>query len=149
MPFLLPLLPTLRPCSSSSNFFKKFRFLSMADQTHFNSTKTHVENDPKSAVNYPVPLSPPLPLISKDIELSRAMTASSKSSLFSLSKTHVLFEDDWLIAVCKPQGVYCEAVLASVPTLLSEPAQLGELVSFMVLFVFMDCGVGICVFNFF
>ncbi|WOH00476.1 hypothetical protein DCAR_0519839 [Daucus carota subsp. sativus] len=91
----------------------------MADQAHFNSPKTHLEIDPKNAIIYPVPLSPPLPLISKEIELSRAMTAASKSSLFSLSRTHVLFEDDWLLAVCKPRGVYCEAVLASVPSLLS------------------------------
>ncbi|KAL8115022.1 hypothetical protein AgCh_021738 [Apium graveolens] len=48
------------------------------------------------------------------------MTASSKSSLFSLCRSHVLFEDDCLLAVCKPQGVYCEAVLASVPSLLSQ-----------------------------
>lgn len=131
MPFLLPLvLPTLLrpPCSI---FLKNFRLYSMADETHFNSPKTHIENDLKSANNYPVPLSPPLPLISKDIELSRAMTASSKSSLFCLSRTHVLFEDDWLIAVSKPQGVYCEAVLASVPSLRThslDSGQLGELV---------------------
>lgn len=99
----------------------------MADETHFNSPKTHIENDLKSANNYPVPLSPPLPLISKDIELSRAMTASSKSSLFCLSRTHVLFEDDWLIAVSKPQGVYCEAVLASVPSLRTHSLDSGQL----------------------
>ena len=130
MPFF-PLLPTLRPCSSI--ILKKFGFLSMADQTHFNSPKTHLENDHKNAIIYPVPLSPPLPLISKEIELSRAMTAASKSSLFSLSRTHVLFEDDWLLAVCKPRGVYCEAVLASVPSLLSASLhsdQLGEFMNF-------------------
>ncbi|MED6223860.1 hypothetical protein PIB30_078261 [Stylosanthes scabra] len=71
--------------------------------------------------NYPVPLSPPLPAISKQIELTRAMTASSKSSLFSLSPCHVIYEDQWLIAINKPQGIYCETILSSVPTLLKSP----------------------------
>ncbi|KAI3695080.1 hypothetical protein L1987_78068 [Smallanthus sonchifolius] len=78
------------------------------------------DQNPKSFENYPVPLSPPLPAISKDIELSRAMSASSKPSLFSLSRTHVLLEDDWLIALNKPQGVYCETILASVRTLIND-----------------------------
>ncbi|CAN0914084.1 RNA pseudouridine synthase 1 [Linum grandiflorum] len=69
--------------------------------------------------DYPKPLSPPLPAISKDIELARAMSASSRSSLFSLSPSHVLYEDQWLMAVNKPQGIYCESVLESVPSLLS------------------------------
>ncbi|KAL7003154.1 endopeptidase La [Sarracenia purpurea var. burkii] len=85
----------------------------MADQTQ-------LANDPKSTINYPVPLSPPLPTMSKQIELSRAMTASSKSSLVSLSSSHVLFEDEWLIVVNKPQGVYCESVLSSIPSLLND-----------------------------
>ncbi|CAL0300127.1 unnamed protein product [Lupinus luteus] len=77
--------------------------------------------------NYPVPVSPPLPSISKQIELNRAMTASSRSSLFSLSTNHILYEDEWLIAVNKPQGIYCENVLSSVPTLLNtKPSQGSE-----------------------
>lgn len=47
------------------------------------------------------------------------MSASAKSSLFKLLRSDVLYEDDWLIAVNKPQGVYCESVLASVPCLLA------------------------------
>lgn len=76
--------------------------------------------------DYPSPLSPPLPSISKDIELARAMTASSKSSLFALSRTDVLFEDDWILAVNKPQGIYCETVLASVPQLLDVSAESNQ-----------------------
>lgn len=114
----------------------------MADQTH-------LENDPKSVVDYPVPLSPPLPLISKDIELSRAMTAASISSLFCLSRTHVLFEDDWLIAVCKPQGVYCEAVLSSVPSLLSDLPDSGKLLNLIFCLVLLMAQVGSDVFDFF
>lgn len=83
--------------------------------------RTHrSENAPTVAENqnYPVPLSPPLPAISKEIELSRAATASSNSELFSLSRTHILYEDDWLLAVNKPHGIYCDTVLSSAPALL-------------------------------
>lgn len=46
--------------------------------------------------------------------------------MFSLDKSYLLFEDEWLIALNKHQGVYCEAVLASVPSLLShDSVQLG------------------------
>ncbi|BAT95119.1 hypothetical protein VIGAN_08178400 [Vigna angularis var. angularis] len=68
---------------------------------------------PTAAENYPVPLSPPLPPISKQIELSRAMTASSSSSIFSLSPSDILYHDDHLIAVNKHQGIYCETLLSS------------------------------------
>ncbi|CAN1859827.1 RNA pseudouridine synthase 1 [Linum perenne] len=83
-------------------------------------------------VDYPKPLSPPLPAISKEIELGRAMSASSRSSLFSLSASHVLYEDQWLMVVDKPQGIYCESVLESVPSLLlsrsnNDPGRLPEI----------------------
>ncbi|KAL2536928.1 RNA pseudouridine synthase 1 [Forsythia ovata] len=90
----------------------------MAAPTHSNSLKTQSGNDPKTLQNYPVPLSPPLPSISKNIELNRALTASSKSSIFSLNRNDVLFEDEWLIAINKPRGIYCESILSAVPTLL-------------------------------
>uniref|UniRef100_A0A7N0U810 Pseudouridine synthase RsuA/RluA-like domain-containing protein n=1 Tax=Kalanchoe fedtschenkoi TaxID=63787 RepID=A0A7N0U810_KALFE len=76
--------------------------------------------DPIMLENFPKPLSPPLPAISKSVELSRAMTAAAKSSVFNLSRSDVVFEDEWLIVVNKPQGVYCERVLASVPDVLDE-----------------------------
>ncbi|CAI0446620.1 unnamed protein product [Linum tenue] len=47
----------------------------------------------------------------------KTVSASSRSSLFSLSTTEVLFEDQWLMAVTKPQGIYCESVLEFVPEL--------------------------------
>nr|GMD46948.1 RNA pseudouridine synthase 1 [Ipomoea batatas] len=96
---------------------RHFRYTSMATQTHFEPQPT---NDLNSLDNYPVPLSPPLPLVSKDVELNRALTASSRSALFSLSHNDVIFEDDWLIAVNKPQGIYCESVLSAVPNLLAD-----------------------------
>ncbi|KAL8171749.1 hypothetical protein V2J09_023553 [Rumex salicifolius] len=67
---------------------------------------------------YPTPLSPPLSSLSKEVELSRAMSASARSSLFSLSRDDVVFEDEWLIVVNKPPGIYCENVLSSIPRLL-------------------------------
>nr|XP_009789321.1 PREDICTED: uncharacterized protein LOC104236965 [Nicotiana sylvestris] len=81
-----------------------------------------------SATDYPIPLSPPMPDISKEIEPHRALTASLKSSLFTLSRSHVIFEDEWLIAVNKPQGIYCETVLSSLPALLTDTgANVSEL----------------------
>ncbi|GFP80346.1 rna pseudouridine synthase 1 [Phtheirospermum japonicum] len=98
---------------------KPLQFLSStAAEANMNSPQTHLENAPKTLENYPVPLSPPPPLISKNIELNRALTASSKSSLFSLSRKDVIFEDDWLIAVNKPQGIYCETLLSAAHSLL-------------------------------
>lgn len=101
------------------------RFHLMADQT---LPESPITCDLKTLGNYPVPLSPRLPSISKDIELSRAMSASSRSSLFAVSRSEVLFEDEWLIAVNKPQGVYCEAILSSIPSLLNDSVESGELV---------------------
>lgn len=79
-----------------------------------------ISSDPSDVlINYPVPLSPPLPAISKAIEQARAISASARSSSFSRERHLVIFEDEWLIAVNKPHGIYCESVLASA-------AQLGE-----------------------
>lgn len=94
----------------------------MPDKTHIHSTRNEFPDDPETLGNYPAPLSPPLPPISKQIELSRAMSASSRSSLFSVSPVDVLFQDDWLIVVNKPQGVYCEAVLSSIPRIFGDTA---------------------------
>ncbi|KAK8698043.1 hypothetical protein V6N13_114175 [Hibiscus sabdariffa] len=55
------------------------------------------------------------------------MTASSKSSLFGLSRGDVLYEDEWLIAVNKPKGIYCDTVLASVPRFLSDSPDSDQL----------------------
>ncbi|KAF3454601.1 hypothetical protein FNV43_RR05049 [Rhamnella rubrinervis] len=95
----------------------------MSDQTE--PEKPTSQNTLQNLHNYPVPISPPLPPISKQIELSRAMSASSKSSLFSLSRSDVVYEDEWLIAVNKPRGVYCESVLASVPNVICDSPEPG------------------------
>ncbi|CAK7340556.1 unnamed protein product [Dovyalis caffra] len=79
------------------------------------STKPTSQNNPINLQNNPLPLSPPLNPLSKEMELARAMSASSRSRLFALSRSDVLYQDQWLIAVNKPRGVYCETVLDSVP----------------------------------
>ena len=62
---------------------------------------------------YPCPVSPPYPAVSKDVELRRAMTASARSGAYSSAA--VVFEDEWLAVVDKPAGVYCEALLSALP----------------------------------
>lgn len=80
-----------------------------------------IDGDCSSTLSaYPVPLSPPLPLISKKVELARAMTAASKSSLFTLSADDFVYEDDSMVVVSKPSGVYCESVLSSTRRLLED-----------------------------
>ncbi|PON48232.1 Pseudouridine synthase [Parasponia andersonii] len=96
----------------------------MSDHTD-DPTKPTSQNAFQTPQNYPVPLSPPLPSMSKDIELSRAISASSKSSLHSISRRDFVYEDEWLIAVNKPQGVYCESVFDSVRKFLSDSAEPG------------------------
>ncbi|CAN4110972.1 unnamed protein product [Withania somnifera] len=84
------------------------------------SSQSYFESPTEATTNYPIPLSPPLPALSKDIEPNRALTASSKSALFSIQRSHVIFEDEWIIAVNKPPGIYCESVLSSLPPLLND-----------------------------
>ncbi|KAH7542963.1 hypothetical protein FEM48_Zijuj02G0131200 [Ziziphus jujuba var. spinosa] len=130
-PLLLPPQPTLfftpkTITKCPENFHSSCNCSStMSDET--DPTKPTSQNALQNLQNYPVPLSPPLPPISKQIELSRAMSASSRSSLFSLSRSDLIYEDEWLVAVNKPQGVYCESVLASVPEVICDsPAPVPE-----------------------
>lgn len=140
-------LPTRLELTLSSEFPKPLSALCCFTATTMSNqpepTEPSSQNTIQTPQNYPVPLSPPLPPISKNLELSRAMSASSKSSLFALSRTHVVYEDEWLIAVNKPQGVYCESVLASVPQLLcgstESDGRVSEgLVRFFLLFCVVD-----------
>ncbi|KAJ0014540.1 hypothetical protein Pint_19616 [Pistacia integerrima] len=109
-------------------FFNKFSKTLISLSNMSNPAEPTSETVPQTPQNYPTPLSPPLPSMSKDIELTRAMSASSKSSLFKLSRSDILYEDEWLIAVNKPQGIYCESVLASVPCpLAGNSAESGQL----------------------
>eukprot|EP00257_Ricinus_communis_P001873 XP_002512503.2 RNA pseudouridine synthase 1 [Ricinus communis] len=136
MPLLSSHSPTLfflAPNPLFSKFSKRTIFSCCIQQSSSNPMSSPPgninptsQNDPLTLQNYPTPLSPPLPSISKQIELARALSASSRSSLFTLSRSDVLYEDQWLIAVNKPQGVYCETVLESVPRVLAASAELTD-----------------------
>lgn len=70
--------------------------------------------------DFPVPLTPPYPALSKEIELRRAMSASDRSG--ARFEFGVVFEDEWISVVNKPAGIYCEAILSS----LSSSSSIGE-----------------------
>ncbi|XP_057515053.1 RNA pseudouridine synthase 1 [Amaranthus tricolor] len=134
--FLHPLKSTILKLLTSPSFLQSIPQVSMSSISSHHSDSSsmdkspgsHLPNDTKpfSLSSYPTPLSPPLPLISKQIELNRAMDASSRSSLYSLSRENVIFEDQWLIVVNKPSGIYCESVLSSVPQFLQHSADSVE-----------------------
>lgn len=54
------------------------------------------------------------------------MAASSRSTLFTLTRDDIIFEDQWLLVVNKPPGIYCETVLSSVPHLLQQSSDSVE-----------------------
>lgn len=68
--------------------------------------------------NYPTPLSPPYPPLSKNVELHRAMSAAARSGEYALSAADIVFEDQYLVVANKPSGVYCEAILSSLSSSL-------------------------------
>ncbi|KAI3957874.1 hypothetical protein MKW92_047446 [Papaver armeniacum] len=111
-----PVLSVFLPYSNTFNKIPHFHSKScrpiMSEETHLS--------------DYPKPLSPPLPAISKEIELNRALSATSKSTSFSLTPKDVIFEDEWMVIVNKPQGIYCETVLSSVPQLLNNKTDLTD-----------------------
>ncbi|AEE33381.1 RNA pseudouridine synthase 1 [Arabidopsis thaliana] len=101
------------------NFFSfTFSANSIITKPYFAIPIKAMEATSELNLNYPKPISAPPPPISKDIELRRAMEASSKSSLFNLTRDDILYEDEYLMAVNKPKGVYCEAVLRSAPQIV-------------------------------
>ncbi|KAK8967451.1 RNA pseudouridine synthase 1 [Platanthera guangdongensis] len=73
--------------------------------------------DTKPAGGYPSPIAPPYPALSKAMELHRAMSATVRSGTFALSSKDIIFEDDWLVVVNKPSGIYCETILSSLSSL--------------------------------
>ncbi|KAM7273732.1 hypothetical protein ACFE04_028396 [Oxalis oulophora] len=127
-------MPIYLPLQTSFNFAPKplhkphlssLFSAAIMSSTANNNVRSNSQNTLETTT-YPSPLSPPLAGISKEIEVSRAMSASSKSSLYKLTRADVVYEDEWLIAVNKPQGVYCETVLASAPTLLLTQLNQGD-----------------------
>ena len=145
MPFSSPLNPTLffpsKPCFKLTKTLAFSTLQSTTMSASQNSMNPTSQNTPVNLQNYPIPLSPPLNPLSKEMELARAMSASSKSSLFALSKSDVIYQDQWLIAVNKPQGVYCESLLNSVPQVLDCLVESSELSEGMLsLFLAFLCG---------
>lgn len=68
----------------------------------------------------PVPMSPFAGELSKEVELQRALVAeAAMQSGPAVGRESVLFEDEWIMIVNKPRGLYCEHVFATVPSLLS------------------------------
>lgn len=71
-------------------------------------------------IDYPVPLSPFAGELSKEVELQRALVAEAAMKAGpAIGRESVLFEDDWLMVVNKPRGLYCEHVFATVASLCS------------------------------
>ncbi|KAL0904164.1 hypothetical protein M5K25_026238 [Dendrobium thyrsiflorum] len=62
---------------------------------------------------YPSPISPPYPELSKEVELHRAMSAAARSGAYAISSKDIIFEDEWLVVVNKPSGIYCETLASS------------------------------------
>ncbi|CAM6105122.1 unnamed protein product [Calypogeia fissa] len=75
---------------------------------------------------YPVPLSPLSGELAKSIEYERAMVAEAAVKSGPAMTSGVLFEDEWLMVVNKPCGVYCEHVLATIPSLLTPAADFSS-----------------------
>jgi hypothetical protein len=77
-----------------------------------------VESD--QDMDYPVPLSPFAGELSKEVEFQRALVAEAAMKAGpAIGRDNVLFDDDWLMIVNKPRGLYCEHVFATVPSLCS------------------------------
>ncbi|KAG0474436.1 hypothetical protein HPP92_014122 [Vanilla planifolia] len=70
---------------------------------------------------YPIPISPPYPALSKEVEVRRAISAAARSEKYALSSSmdvDIIFEDEWLVVVNKPTGIYCETLLSSFSSFL-------------------------------
>lgn len=89
-----------------------------------NSSMVAQEVENGQEVDYPVPMSPFAGELSKDVELQRALVAEAAMiSGPAIGRENVLFEDDWLMIVNKPRGLYCEHVFATVPALSSSSGE--------------------------
>ncbi|BBN03677.1 hypothetical protein MPTK1_2g25430 [Marchantia polymorpha subsp. ruderalis] len=79
------------------------------------------------ASEYPVPLTPFSGEIERAIEYQRAMVAeAAMKSSPAISRNDIIFEDEWLMVINKPCGIYSEHVLATIPSLLHITAPLAS-----------------------
>jgi len=66
------------------------------------------EVESNQEVDFPMPMSPFAGELSKEVELQRALVAEvAMKSGPAIGRENVLFEDDWLMIVNKPRGLYC------------------------------------------
>lgn len=78
------------------------------------------EVDSVLKLDYPVPLSPVPSQLSNEVELQRALVAeAAMKSRPAIGRESVLFEDEWLIIVNKPRGLYSGHVFETMPSLCS------------------------------
>ncbi len=90
---------------------------------------------------FPIPLSPFGGESAKQIEYARAMVAEAAMKAGpAISRQDVLFEDEWLLVVNKPRGLYSEHVFESILSNLipSGSSSLLLLLLFSVLFLNMS-----------
>jgi 23S rRNA-/tRNA-specific pseudouridylate synthase len=71
--------------------------------------KTAGSVGPVVPADWPVPVNPPPTTEAHDIEALRAV--QTKEAEVNAVATEILFQDDWLFAVDKPVGRYCEVQL--------------------------------------
>ncbi|GAQ78573.1 hypothetical protein KFL_000150270 [Klebsormidium nitens] len=72
------------------------------------------------APEFPTPVTPPPPLSAHSIEVERARIAEEAARHSpAVTQSSILYEDEWIVAVNKPAGRYCEDVLAGVVGLLA------------------------------
>jgi len=110
------------------------------------SCESGVEEFPVHQKNpeFPIPLSPFGGESAKQIEYARAMVAEAAMKAGpAISRQDVLFEDEWLLVVNKPRGLYSEHVFESVlsnliPSGSSSLLLLLLLLLFSVLFLSMS-----------
>ncbi|KAJ4752269.1 Ribosomal large subunit pseudouridine synthase C [Rhynchospora pubera] len=102
-------IPLFSLPSASASFF--LRSKSVPQLRLFSALAMASSNSGITSTDFPIPLTPPHPPHSREVELRRAMSASARSGApFDLS---VVFEDEWIAVVNKPSGVYCDSILSS------------------------------------
>ena len=103
---------------SFSSLLTKMNSSMVAQAIVLKESDGEVESD--HDMNYPIPLSPFAGELSKELEFQRALVAEAAMKAGpAIGRGNILFEDDWLMIVNKPRGLYCEHVFATVPSLCS------------------------------
>jgi hypothetical protein len=96
---------------------------------------------------FPIPLSPFGGESAKQIEYARAMVAEAAMKAGpAISRQDVLFEDEWLLVVNKPRGLYSEHVFESVLSNLIPSGSSSLLHHFLLLFsvLFLNMSLNLC-----